>query len=36
MAEHSIESGHSIKFQDAEVLAKTSGYIELLVKEADK
>jgi hypothetical protein len=34
VAEHSNESDHQIKFQDTEVLAKTSGYTDWLVKGA--
>jgi hypothetical protein len=34
MAKHSIESGHPIKFHELEVLAKTSGYMNWLVKES--
>jgi hypothetical protein len=33
-AEHSFESGHQIKFQETETLAETSGYMDLLVREA--
>jgi hypothetical protein len=33
-AEHSIESGHRIKFPETEVLAKRSGSMDQLVKEA--
>jgi hypothetical protein len=32
VAEHSTESGHSIKIHETEVLAKTSGYMDPLVK----
>jgi hypothetical protein len=34
VAEQSIESGHWIKFHEIEVLAKTSGYVDQLAKEA--
>jgi hypothetical protein len=34
VAEHSTESGHWIKFHEIEVLAKTSGYMDQLAKEA--
>jgi hypothetical protein len=34
LAEHSIESGHWIKFHETEVLAKTSGHMNWLLKEA--
>lgn len=31
--EHSAECGHRFKFQDTEVIAKMSGYVNQLVKE---
>jgi hypothetical protein len=34
VAEHSIESGHRIKFHETIVLAKTLGYMDQPVKEA--
>jgi hypothetical protein len=34
VAEHSTPSGHWIKFQETEVLAKISGCMDQLVKEA--
>jgi hypothetical protein len=34
VAEHSIESDHRIEFHEPEVLAKTSGHMNRLVKEA--
>jgi hypothetical protein len=36
VAEHSIDSGHRIEFNETEVLAKTSRYMDRLVKEATK
>jgi hypothetical protein len=33
VAEHSTDSGHWNKFQETEVLAKTSGYMDQLVKD---
>jgi hypothetical protein len=33
VAEYGIESGHSIKFQETEVLANTSGYMDQFVKD---
>jgi hypothetical protein len=33
VAEHSIESSDQINFKDTEVLAKTAGYVDQLVKE---
>jgi hypothetical protein len=35
-AEYNTESGHQIKFQETEVLVKTSGCMDRLVKEAIK
>jgi hypothetical protein len=34
VVEHSIEWCHQIKFRDIEVLAKTAGYMDQLIKEA--
>jgi hypothetical protein len=34
VAEHSIELGYWIKFSDTEVLAKTMGCVDWLIKEA--
>jgi hypothetical protein len=34
VAEHSTEWGHHIKFRDIDVLAKTAGYMDRLIKEA--
>jgi hypothetical protein len=34
LTELSTESGHRIKFDETEVLAKTSGYMDRLVEEA--
>jgi hypothetical protein len=34
VVEHSIKFGHQIKFKDTEILAKTAGYMNKLVKEA--
>jgi hypothetical protein len=33
VAEHSTESDHQIKFHEARILAKTSGYMDELVRE---
>jgi hypothetical protein len=36
VAGHSIKSSHQIKFHETKVLARSSGYMDQLVKEATK
>jgi hypothetical protein len=34
VVEHTNESGHRVEFRETEILAKISGYMDQLVKEA--